>query len=144
MIFWFICDRLDCELKSVSTTIPDDFLISNGTPTWSEDYVEIPADLNCSANQFITVKDHKMVCGEPHYTTEIVQTTIIKEVPMWTVSNILVVAIIAMVVYNMMPKLTMRNFFKVVWKLIIRPFQRKEKDISEAWKTAEEETKEGE
>ena len=126
---------------------PDQWVISSGDVTWSTismnlGDLEISGDLTCEPNQFLTVKDSKMVCAEPHYTTEIQSITIIKEVPMWTISNILIVAIIAAVVFKMMPKLTLYNFFKAVWKLIIRPFQRKEKEISNEWDRAEKDTKE--
>ena len=129
---------------ATSATISDDFLISNGITAWSEDYIEIPLDLNCSANQFITIKDHKMLCVDLPISTYIQNnptTTIIKEVPMWTVSNILVVALIAAVVYKMMPKLTLYNFFRACWKLVIHPFKKKEEEITATWKDAKDDTK---
>jgi hypothetical protein len=92
-------------------------------------------DLNCSAGQFMTVENKKMVC------VDVLQPIIIKEVTMWTIGNIVIVAIIAAVVFKMMPKLTLRNFFRAVWSLIIRPFQRKKKDIKFEWDTAKEDTK---
>ena len=55
---------------------------------------------------------------------------------MWTVSNILIVAIIAALVFKVMPKLTLYNFFRAVWNFIIRPFKRKEKDIQKEWNHA--------
>ena len=60
---------------------------------------------------------------------------------MWTVSNILIVAIIAAVIFKLMPKLTLKNLFKATWKLIIRPFRRKEKAIQDDWDRAERETR---
>ena len=76
------------------------------------------------------------------FTTEGVQlTNIIQEVNMWTVSNILVVAIIAAIVFKMMPKLTLRNFFRACWKLVIHPFHRKEKDLKKEWDDARWNTK---
>ena len=78
-----------------------------------------------------------MVCAEPHYTTEIQSTTIIKEVPMWTIGNIVVVVFICIVIDKLMPKLTLFNFFKAVWKLVIRPFRRREAIVKGSWKHAE-------
>ena len=59
-----------------------------------------------------------------------------KEIPMWTLSNIVTVAIIAAIVYKLMPKVTLRNFFKAVLKLIVRPFQRREIEIKREWDIA--------
>ena len=56
---------------------------------------------------------------------------------MWTISNILIVAIIAAVVFKLMPKVTLFNFFKAVWKLVIRPFRRREAIVKGSWKHAE-------
>ena len=88
-------------------------------------------DLNCSDSQFLTIKDQRLVCVTPS------TLTIIKEVPMWTISNILIVAIIAALVFKLMPKVTLFNFFKVVWKLVIRPFRRREAIVKGSWKHAE-------
>ena len=60
---------------------------------------------------------------------------------MWTVSNIVVVAIVAAIVYKLMPKLTLFNFFKAVWKLVIRPFRRREAIVKGAWKHADHATR---
>ena len=98
-------------------------------------------DLNCSAGQFLTIKDQKMVCVTIANAPGTETLTIIREVPMWTISNLLVVAIVAAIVFKLMPKLTLRNFFKAVWKLVIRPFKRKEQAISDEWSKAEFETR---
>ena len=111
---------------------------------YNEDYIEIPSSLKCQDNQFLTIKDHIMVCKDYPAGTIMVPSqpiTIIREVPMWTISNLLVVAIVAAVVFKLMPKLTLRNFFKAVWKLVIRPFKRKEQAISDEWSKAEFETR---
>ena len=138
-----ICGAVGCEdtIQIVDDPNHEEWVISSGDITWSTismnlGDLEISGDLTCEPNQFVTVKDSKMVCAEPHYTTEIQSTTIIKEVPMWTVSNILVVAIIAALVFKVMPKLTLYNFFRAVWKLVIHPFKRKEKDIQREWNHA--------
>ena len=55
---------------------------------------------------------------------------------MWTISNLVVVAIVAAIVYKVMPKLTLRNFFRACWKLIIHPFKRKEKELKKEWDEA--------
>jgi len=131
---------------SVILTIEDSnawIVTSDRTYEWSNPTVNIGdleiGDFNCSAGQFVTVKDHKMVCVTP--SDRVLQTNITKEVQMWTVSNIVIVAIVAAIVFKLMPKLTLRNFFKAVWKLVIRPFKRKEQAISDEWSKAEFETR---
>ena len=119
-------------------TLPDnggEWLVSSGDSEWSTltlnlGDLEIGGSLNCEPNQFVTVKDHKMICVTPS------TLTVIQEVPMWTVSNILIVAIIAALVFKVMPQLTLYNFFRAVWNLVIRPFKRKEKEITATWKDA--------
>ena len=125
-------------------TLPEgEWLVSSGANTvieWSDydtifymENIKIE-DLNCSDGQFLTIQDQRMVCVTPTYDR---QLTIIKEVPMWTISNILIVAIIAALVFKLMPKVTLFNFFKVVWKLVIRPFRRREAIVKGSWKHAE-------
>jgi len=125
-------------------TLPADsgeWLVSSGADTvieWSDSdtifymkNIKIE-DLNCTDGQFLTIQDQRMICVTPTPST----LTVIQEVNMWTVSNILVVAIIAALVFKVMPKLTLRNFFRAVWKLVIHPFKRKEKDIQREWNHA--------
>ena len=105
-----------------------ELLVYDADPEW----VEIRSDIKCSAGQFLTVQNHEMVCAylPDNYII------IYEETPMWTLSNIVTVAIIAAIVYKLMPKVTLRNFFKAVLKLIVRPFQRKEIEIKREWDIA--------
>ena len=127
------------ELKQSSV---GEWSTDSGTGTWdAEPYTplepeNIEIDIECKPNQFLTAQQHKIVC------IDLPPTTIIREVPMWTISNILIIAVIAAVVFKLMPKLTLFNLFKALWKLIIRPFQRKEKHIKHSWEAAERDTRE--
>ena len=155
-------DVVDDVTESVTITGDDsgDWLASTGDPVWSGSVIENDPitlfewsdydvifytkhikikDLNCTDGQFVTIKDQRMVCVTPS------TLTIIQEVNMWTVSNILVVAIIAAIVFKMMPKLTIVNVtkivFKAAWKFVIHPFHRKEKDLKKEWDDARWNTK---
>ena len=125
------------DIVDAGNTWNDDIIEIVDDPDW----IEIPLDLKCKDGQFLTVKDHEMICKE--YPLTIMyehDTTIIREIPMWTASNILIVAIIAAVVFKLMPKVTLSNFFRAVWKLVIRPFKRKEKRIKKEWDAAKNES----
>ena len=151
-------DVVDDVTESVTITGDDsgDWLASTGDPVWSGSVIENDPitlfewsdydvifytkhikikDLNCTDGQFVTIKDQRMVCVTPS------TLTIIQEVNMWTVSNIVVVAIVATIVYKVMPKLTLRNFFRACWKLVIHPFKKKEEEITATWKDAEDDTR---
>ena len=129
------------DIVDAGNTWNDDIIEIVDDPDW----IEIPLDLKCKDDQFLTVKNHKMICKEyPHivYKTIDYETTIIKEVPTmtWTIGNIAIVIVICIIVYKLMPKVTLSNFFRAVWKLVIRPFRRKEEAIQQEWRAAERNT----
>ena len=146
LIAWSGSDTIDSDITSGSTINSDfyagidtdstEWLVSVNDGTWEQNPTlqlgEMSIkDINCSAGQYVTVQNHEMVCIDAP------QPIIIKEVTMWTIGNIVIVAIIAAIVFKMMPKLTLFNFFKAVWRLVIRPFKRKEAIVKGTWKHAE-------
>ena len=141
---------LEMILSDDTVTIDDSYTLkadaADTTVEWDvADTTIVFESITCEPYQFLTIRNKEMVCVElpTEAWVKYSHSTIIQEVPMnWTIGNIAVVVIICIIVYKLMPKLTLANFFRAVWKFIIRPFRRKERDIANDWKQAERETDE--
>ena len=95
----------------------------------------------------LTVKNGKLIAETQNQEYIFIPQN--KEVVMWSISNILFVALIAFVVFKLAPKLTLRRFFRMIFRLVIRPFKRAEKQVFEEarnvkmeWDLVDQETEE--
>ena len=138
--FKYFKDTDATDTATTTATIEAEWMISDGDVTWSqvEPNFIIPFDINCTDGQYLTIENREMVCVDSPTRQYIIHEEAIMS---WTIGNIAIVVVICIVVYKMMPRLTLLNLFKALWKMVIRPFQRKEKDISDKWNKAERETR---
>ena len=129
--------------SDVTTVLSDDIVVTD------EIHLEGATFLNikCSDNQFLTAdRQGEIICKDLPKRQLIMyetmpreyNTIIYKEAPMWTISNILIVALIAAVVYKIIPKITIYKVFKALWRLVLHPFSRKADEVKREWEDAKE------
>ena len=96
---------------------------------------EVELDINnCLDGQVLTFNKNKITCENT--------PKIHKEANMWKLSNILIVAVIAFVIFKIAPWITLRRCFKAFIGLVLKPFRRSKESVKQEWDIAK--TEEGE
>ena len=128
-------------LELTDTTVPyltvvADLTVSDETINFSEaelttrgDIIwESPFSSNCTKNQYLILQNYEFKCVDFPEN---------KEIQMFTISNILLIAIIAFVVAKwVVPKLTLKAVFRGLIRLLLKPFKRTKEQSASAWRDA--------